>query len=269
MKGKSVLVDFYNLHLEYKTSDKNKQEEFIDFFKSYAPHVLKKLTEEEKQKIREIYSDFEKYGQNKKIYDDLYYNDLMIDGLTTLEGFEVVYHKSWFNSFYLVFSGENLRIQRIIDRYLDERRVAFADLRWLESNSRMYWLMDFIMTAWYWGDYHVHLVNDDNDQEMVMEFYKEMALKFGITSLSRLFLSIYNDTIRVLEGKLEIDRCIAYETRRKAPCSNIFIDFKKQGPPQQFCSEKCRKRIHEHEKKHPEDRDKRHAILDAKMENKR
>jgi hypothetical protein len=86
--------------------------------------------------------------------------------------------------------------------------------------------------------------------------------------VTTLFFPVYLELMAVFANKLQIQRCIAYQTIRTPACRNIFMLSGKQGPQQQFCSDRCRKRIYEHEKKHPEDRKKRYAILDAKMKNR-
>ncbi|MEK7398716.1 MAG: hypothetical protein AAB116_17425, partial [Candidatus Poribacteria bacterium] len=255
------------------------ERELLRFFENYVPHVVSKLTLEEIRQIITffyhapigvalLHSDDEESFQKviARITDEEFIQKVMakIDVnsplsyaltlfCTTLEGYEVSKRISWFESDdFDCFAEEHQHIKLLIDKYLADGYFTLADLDWLESRiNRMgtYWMAELIVQRAR-GNYQ-NLRITAEDKEILNRFVKASD-KLGI-SFGKLFPSIYNEAISVLEGKMVIDRCIARPTTRRPACRNIVALYGKQGPEPQFCSDRCRRRIFEHEKKHPEE----------------
>jgi len=173
--------------------------------------------------------------------------------------------KDWWTEKYQFFLEEYAKLRNLIDGYIDGK-IKLCYLLWLDDR------LGKINTGLIWEQgtpFQIIQMKKYEDEEIFLlpSWIKpqQRAYLQQWNSITTLFFPAYLELICVFANKPLIQRCIAYQTTRTPACRNIFIVSRKKGPTQQFCSDKCRRRIFEHEKKHPEYRAKRYAILDAKQ----
>jgi hypothetical protein len=181
----------------------------------------------------------------------------------------------WWQKDYAVFLDEYRNLRSFLDGYI-ENKIGLADLLWL--NQALETMGPGLVYLKKRKNFPISQLDFYNKEE----FFNKPFLSFSTSELSVCLLPLikkftpnvvilfqaYLELMSLLENKPVIRRCTAYQTTRIPPCQNIFIASSTSGPIRKFCSDKCRRRIHEHEKKYPEDKVKKQAILDAKMKNK-
>lgn len=269
----SVLVDFYNLHLRSDLGINNppneeERQRIITFFGTYAPNVVRKLTDQRKQQIQDFFccdltEKMAKEVLQNKDQEDI--NSLVLecninlinkeklvkttqlfDAFTTLEGYEVRNRISWFESYgFENFAVEYHRIKELIDKHLDDDKcVPTADRDWLQSRINMYLNADL--------DYRMIVYLEDylalNSQDNLKAFFNKhltKILQFGL-HLREIFPSIHKKAMSVLKKELTLRYCNAQKTQKSSACKNIFMPQAK-GKKQQYCSKKCANRARRRE----------------------
>lgn len=264
---KSVLVDFYNLSLknaELKSPNENERKEIIEFFKTHAPQVIEKLTDQRKQQIRDFESRFESiiYNPEESLQALLDNKVLYIDSRKTLDGYEARHGISWFDSrdFHGFIEGYHY-IKDLIDSYIrgDWKVLKDEDIGdpYYAYHMRPYIeeLIDkgyITISEWKISKVkarRVSMYTPDREMEIIIKQYRAEIDKIQELELPKelrprgsdfrssqiyfgeLFPSIYDEAISVLEGKLPIQRC------GRNNCNNIFLKSGKGSGNRKYCSE--------------------------------
>lgn len=263
---KSVLVDFYNLHLSELPSEKEKILETLVslkyttnelrriwwFLQAHTPLNTRKITKKVQEKAREflesvsidlpnilenvetkeiplVRKDYETY-ENEEIYAFL--NNIASHNYSE---FRELYH----------------HIKTLIDEFLDGY-IAVDSLEWLERRKRDYSIGRAIVKKDYSELYSIESLSkmgksrisrDDYTIAWLPPHYRsQVTIDEMRLALSNLFHQIYDDTISVLKGRLEIQRCAAEATPKMPACQNLFIPQRKVAL---YCSTRCKNRIHQ------------------------
>ena len=265
---KKVLVDFYNLPLlsgweelsdifgtitlkdvSSMTPYKKTQQHIFKFFKTHAPQVVKKLTAERKQQIRDFKSRLNRlmdksnpeYNLEQMVQALLDNKELYIDSHTTLDGYEAIHGISWFDSNdWSKFVDEYIYITNCINSYIrgDWNVLEHWDFdeypyNAYESFSIRPYIQDLIdkgyITA---SEWKISNVQDrkrwhggKHDVEKIIREYKEkIDADWSYDSLfprgiyfGELFPTIYDEAISVIEGDSQIQRC------QRDGCNNIIL----------------------------------------------
>ena len=74
------------------------------------------------------------------------------------------------------------------------------------------------------------------------------TMKFGL-QLGSLVYDISNAMIHTMVYPQAVGRCRAGPTPRRSACQKVFHNRKRSGPEQQWCSSRCKRRLHEHSKR--------------------
>ena len=228
MKGKSVLVDFYNLHLRSDLGINNppnekERQQIRTFFENHAPNVVRKLTDQRKQQIRDYFC-----------YDkiEVVEAEVVVDGFNTLQGYEAM-GVSWFDTTYFQrFAAEYHHIKELIDKYLDDDKgVANADIDWLESRINMHLDADLNYSD---AIYHRDMGFDSQVVSgLLKHFHNENFNEISKFGIPLPFPSIYKEAMSMLKGELDIQRCQWTE------CNNILFKTGRRLT----CSTKCAKKV--------------------------
>lgn len=223
---KTVLVDFYNLHLRpaffegmgFPFPDSNEVMRIVEFFKIYQPDVLKKLTEERKREIADSLIIHESVDSNNiqviQIADNIQLmqnKEIYFDSQTTLEGYEIRHKfegkfKSWFMGDVQGFIEEYHFIKGLID----SREVTNRDWNLLEARKGMYKIEIVKMELVMGGDKNHSFGSDYRLPFDTTDFH--LGIYFG-----DLFPRIYDEAISMLKGDLQIQRC------QRNGCDNIIL----------------------------------------------
>lgn len=173
----------------------------------------------------------------------------------------------WWEKDYPSFLEEYAHLRSFVDGYL-EGKFKTKDRAWLDRALKCFTtrlVQDF-------GDTAAPLLQMDapsptlNGKKM-SEVVKEIDITnvkaklspnfHQMTANTILLIPAYLEIIQLLEEKTTLSRCKAYKTPKTPACQNILIQSGKQGPQQQYCSERCRKRIWKHETRYHKDKMKR------------
>jgi len=296
MMESNELVDLYNLHLnagkrEESNNRLGKKEELIfptedernriiNFFKKHAPlkhwNMELLIARLQRDNPQIDMANIEKLAR-EDIFWELFHLHLQAQSpemvvSKMLDAYQTDKGVSWFESpvDFPTFADEYKSVKVLVDGYL-QKEIPIESLAWLDMRRAQHTLTTKVEKQngqqYYLNSLRevdkLHVI-DLHTQKLIFVDKENFRYTFGIP-LEELFYQIHMQLTMMLQGRLQIKKCAPIPTSRTPACRNIFIAEKKQGPEQQFCSSKCRKRIFEHEKKYPEDRAKRYAILDAKQ----
>lgn len=253
-----------------------KQHYFIALYNLHLAEKIPPSPEDKEKLVATVYRYFDSLPLNTMIPQKITqtgeksYRQLFDDGSSLeITKADLVYshpqEKDWWTEKYQIFFKEYTQLRNLINGYIDGK-IKLCYLLWLDDR------LEKINTGLVWRQgtsFQIIQMKKYEDEEIFLlpSWIKPQQRAFlqQWNSITTLFFPAYLELIGVFAKELLIQRCIAYQTTRTPACRNIFILSGKQGPEQQFCSDRCRRRIFEHEKKHPEDRNGRHSILDAKM----
>lgn len=65
----------------------------------------------------------------------------------------------------------------------------------------------------------------------------------------RILYQTYLELLAVINNQLKFKRCRAKSTKQRSACQNIFRVRNQRGPDKIWCSDRCRRRLYEHERK--------------------
>lgn len=250
--------------LSFCYPNRDKWKDVEKFVNTHAPFVIQPLTAEREKEIQSYSSQLnittsveDSIGEILKSYPN---EEILSDVLTTMEGFEAMFRISWFySSGFTDFVARYLIIKVLIDSYLQHSAIPEEELKLVKSE------LDIYMEIYSHVDLAKSVLGKASKMfsnlmnNITSKRYLERMCKFDIFPLWELFYIIYDEVISVLEGKIQIQRCDAYPTPRiKDGCKKlVLLSSNKRGRKPLFCSDKCRRRIHKHEKTHHEDKIKR------------
>lgn len=264
------LIALYNLHLPTEIPPPNevKQNLTKTIWKHHKPILQQVMGDKlEKKEISIPWLDKVSVGRVMIIADERSF-EIKTDYL----GYQSS-DVDWWVSDYPSFLEEYNRLRSFVDDYrerkfntqnhvwLNEALTRFPYELSIDFDSRFQMSLVELVEARYSREKSDKIMEIDINRVNIGFCFNRSKMTANEVILAPAYIEI----IDLLKTKPLIERCIAKNTSRKDACRNIFIASKKQGQPRQFCSDKCRKRIYEHEKTHPEDKVKRYAILDAKI----
>lgn len=236
---KSVLVDFYNLHLRpsfieeptteqlrngqiFTTPDEDERRRIISFFEIYASNVLRKLTSEAKRQIRDFEAKIYESQKEDVLQVILENKKVFVDNYTTLEGYDTRNEISWFESHHFhLFAGEYQYFKDLIDKLINGS-ITVGDLKALEVRRNEY-IVETLNMEVMMGDYEDLRVEFGFEVERNSQHF-DLGIYFG-----ELFQSIYDEAISVLKGDLPVQKC------KRNDCNNILL---KSGN-RKYCSKEC------------------------------
>ena len=245
----SVLVDFYNLHLARGVRNEllpseDEQQRIRKFFEIHVPDVIKKLTEEEKQKIHELQPQWQNIHPGTISVEIGNYPELK--KLATLEGYEILNGSSWFFSKgFQLFVKKYCHIKNLMDGWLWNGTIALESLKWLQELQRSYFATVMLQNK---NSSQVSTVDSlmaQNESHISIDEYaiywniKNINFSEGIR-LTSLFFEIFNELVLVLMGKSNIKKCAAKETPNTLACPNFFSPKRKGAL---YCSKRCNNRV--------------------------
>lgn len=260
-----ILCDFYNLHLksgrqDYLSSYPNQTEQkrMIAFFEHYCPEVLTypdaKSVEREIRSVKEM--------------------ELTTDNeIGTLGWYEYEKKVSWFFSRdYLSFTDHWRNLRDLVDS-LFTHQINLDLLAWFRNDALRWKLPKSVENE----GYQLNVVLLDPQGRMrspsevqvndrlqtvpwgawrVVETYRYNAMRYRL-NMGQLFFQLHQATIDLMQLPSALGRCKAGKTPRREACQNVFLHTKQRGKLREWCSETCKKRIHEAEKRRKQKEEKR------------
>jgi hypothetical protein len=263
---RSILVDFYNLHLSELPSEKekilgnlvslkyttNELRRIWWFLQAHTPLNIREITKKEKEKAPQFLegvsidlSNIRKNVETKELplvrKDYLTYENEEIYALLN----KIAIHN------YSEFGELYHHIKKLIDEFLDGY-IAVDSLEWLERRKKDYSIGRAIVKKDYSELYPIESLSKMGKERISRDEYiiawlpphyrSQVTMDEMRLALSNSFHQIYDDTISALQGRLTIQRCEAGKTPKMEACQNIFIPQRKSA---KYCSDSCRMRIYQ------------------------
>lgn len=226
-----ILLDLYNLRLDLKFSEEKdrfelKQRDFKklrEFFEKHTPEIFQRIDPKTLKRL-----------DNKE-------EPFQIELWRRLDYFRHRAGVEWWESeVFQEFLFDYWRVEKIIDHFYDERKVPYADLKWVDDLKR--WVIQSMMPVDSSGTPLVAIDSKGNlikpewvdfEKHHVVETSTGTPLGWHGIGIQRIVAAIYNGLRSIFFGETPIRRCALPN------CRKLFVPSS-HGSDQRFCSTSCR-----------------------------